>query len=237
MSISLADINPAAHVPGPSAPFAIAPDDATRRMLVRWHGAYGDVYRVPAERGDARHWVIHDPAMVQQVLVGHAGRYAKGIGLERVRLLLGNGIMVSNGEFWARQRRLIQPAFRPRRLADFNTMILAENERLGTRWMGFAARGETLDGAAHVSELTLVIVLRSVFGADYETLMADGANPFALLRRTRPAICVSRRVFIGSAGWWLRLSRLARQAARRRSTFSVICWRRTLRTRRPRARA
>lgn len=181
MSISLADIETPAHAPGPSAPFPIAPDDATRRMFLRWHAAYGDIYRVPAERGSARHWVVHDPALVQQILVRRGANYGKGLGMDRVRLLLGEGIMVSEGDFWARQRRLIQPAFKPRRLADFNAMILAENRRLADRWADVAARGETVDVAAQVSELTLVIVLKSIFGADYDRLVEHGANPFALL--------------------------------------------------------
>ena len=37
--------------------------------------------------------------------------YVKGRAIKRVGLLLGNGLMVSEGEFWKSQRRMIQPAF------------------------------------------------------------------------------------------------------------------------------
>ena len=38
-------------------------------------------------------------------------RYRKGPGFERVKMLLGNGLIVSDGEVWRRARRMIQPAF------------------------------------------------------------------------------------------------------------------------------
>ncbi|AWN15438.1 cytochrome P450 [Salinisphaera sp. LB1] len=168
-------------LPGPATAFPVAPDDATRRQLVAWQAEYGDLFAVPSTGGGPAHWIVNDPALAQQVLVRHAHDYTKGMGLDRVKILLGNGIMVSEGDFWTRQRRLIQPAFRPRRLADFNVMIVAENLALAERWQQVAERGDTLEAESHTSELTLVIVLKSIFGADYARLVEDGANPFALL--------------------------------------------------------
>lgn len=181
MSCSLSDVACNTRLPGPSAPFPIAPDDVTRVMLMRWQQTYGDLLRVPDERGGPAHWVVHDPELVRQVLVRRATRYAKGAGLDRVRILLGNGIMVSDGAFWARQRRLLQPAFRPRALADFYALFVDENAQLAQRLTARADAGTAFDMAAEVSELTLVIVLKSIFGGDYEQLVAAGDNPFALL--------------------------------------------------------
>lgn len=171
----------ATGLPGPSAAFPIAPDDASRRQLMTWQGEYGDLFAVPSSDGGLAHWMVNDPALAQQVLVRQANSYAKGMGLDRVKILLGNGIMVSEGDFWTRQRRLTQPAFRPRRLGNFNTMILDDNLALAERWADAAGRGESIEAESHTSELTLVIVLKSIFGADYPRLVEDGANPFALL--------------------------------------------------------
>ncbi|WP_198025229.1 cytochrome P450 [Salinisphaera hydrothermalis] len=167
-------------LPGPAAPFEIAPNDATRHQLLAWQRDYGDLFAVPSDRGPA-HWVVNDPALAQQILVRRAQGYTKGMGLDRVKILLGNGIMVSEGDFWARQRRMMQPAFRPRSLADFNAMIFEENRALAERWAQPAADGAPVEAEAGTSELTLVIVLKSIFGADYDRLVADGENPFALL--------------------------------------------------------
>lgn len=170
-----------ATLAGPSTPFPIAPDGATRDQLLAWQRQYGDLFTVPAVEGGPAHWVVNDPALAQQVLVRRANGYTKGMGLDRVKILLGNGIMVSEGDFWARQRRMIQPAFRPRRLADFNAMIFDENIALAERWAVAAEAGDPIEAESHTSELTLAIVLKSIFGADYARLVERGDNPFALL--------------------------------------------------------
>ena len=99
-------------------PFALAPDDATRRALAELQARHGDLFTVPDPGTGTHHWVVNEHELVQQVLVRRAADYTKGMGLDRVKILLGNGIMVSEGDFWTRQRRLMQPAFRPTRLAD-----------------------------------------------------------------------------------------------------------------------
>ncbi|MDA3922988.1 MAG: cytochrome P450 [Salinisphaera sp.] len=166
---------------GPQQPFSIEANDHTRRMLERWQQDYGDFYQVRDTRRPDAHWVVNRPDLVHQLLVRRADHYAKGMGLDRVRILLGNGIMVSEGDFWARQRRLIQPAFKPRSLADFNAMIHAENLALAKRWQARADAGESVEAVGAISELTLVIVLKSIFGRDYAQLVAGGRNPFSLL--------------------------------------------------------
>lgn len=181
MDSTVVDADCPERLPGPEQPFAIEANDETRHMLGRWHQAYGDFYCVPDPRETRPSWVVHQPDLVQQILVRRADCYTKGRGLDRVKILLGNGIMVSEGDFWARQRRLMQPAFRPKALADFNTMIFEENYRLAKQWQASAEAGASIEVAAAISELTLVIVLKSIFGADYAQLVAGGDNPFSLL--------------------------------------------------------
>lgn len=168
-------------LPGPRAAFAMGPDEATRRHLIAWWAEYGDLFVVPSVAGELPHWVVNDPALVSELLVSRGYSFSKGLGLDRVKILLGNGIMVSEGDFWDRQRRMIQPAFKPRRLTDFNAMIFGENMTLAQRWARAAADGQTINAELDTSELTLVIVLKAVFGADYARLVSGGDNPFALL--------------------------------------------------------
>lgn len=169
-------------LPGPYKPFPIGPDDATRKQLVAWQARYGDLFAVPAPDGSPARWIINDPAMAQQVLIQHGRDYTKGMGLDRVKILLGNGIMVSSGDFWVRQRRMLQTAFRPRRLDDFNALIFDENMALAKRWENAAATGGPIEVEAQISEMTLAIVLKSIFGPDYGYLVErQQVNPFALL--------------------------------------------------------
>src|SRR6516165_2309604 len=72
---------------------------------------YGDYVRIPTVPGYDI-YLLSDPAAVEHVLVKNYKNYRKAeFIIEPVRLLLGNGLFSSEGEFWLRQRRLAQPAF------------------------------------------------------------------------------------------------------------------------------
>jgi cytochrome P450 len=56
-------------------------------------------------------YLVTDPDTLKHILISNHSNYIKGPGFERVKMLLGNGIIVSDGDFWRRQRTMIQPAF------------------------------------------------------------------------------------------------------------------------------
>jgi len=116
------------------------------------------------------------------VLVTNHQNYTKGIGIDRVGILLGNGIMVSEGELWRRQRKMIQPAFHPQVVAGMAGHILNANLKLREKWRASAARNEAINLTQDMSDVTLQIVLRAIFSDDLDGMTAEhGGNPFALL--------------------------------------------------------
>jgi cytochrome P450 len=158
-------------------------DDSLGRMTELF-ARHGDTYRVfvPARRSYT--YVIHHPDDVKRVLVGNHRNYTKGVGLDRVRILLGKGIMTSEGELWTRQRYMMQPLFHRRVISGFAELIAAANERHLERWEQLAARGELLNLTDDMSELTLEIVLRSIFGRDLDRLAEQlGGNPFEVITK------------------------------------------------------
>ena len=78
-------------------------DDSLERMMELF-ARLGDTYRVYAPGRKSYTWVINHPDDVKRVLVSNHRNYTKGVGLDRVKILLGNGIMTSEGDFWKRQR-------------------------------------------------------------------------------------------------------------------------------------
>lgn len=167
--------------PGPTQPFSLGPDDASREALTTWFREYGDTCRLPPGRDGAESWVVHHPDDIRRVLVSNHRNYTKGVGLDRVKILLGNGIMVSEGAFWARQRRMIQPCFKNAVLARFSGMIRAENNRCAEVWAQAARAGELVEMNAATSVLTLNIVLKSIFGVDLAGINRLHDHPFGLL--------------------------------------------------------
>jgi len=158
-------------------------DDSLERMIELF-ARHGDTYRVfvPARRSYT--YVIHHPDDVKRVLVSHHRNYTKGLGLDRVKILLGKGIMTSEGELWKRQRYMMQPLFHRRVLTGFAQLIAAANERRLSRWEQLAGHGEPVNLTDEMSELTLDIVLRSIFGRDLDRLTRQlGGNPFEVVTR------------------------------------------------------
>jgi cytochrome P450 len=158
-------------------------DDAIHRMSALF-ARHGDIYRFhsPARRADM--WVIHHPDDVKRVLVSNHRNYTKGSGLDRVRILLGNGIMTSEGDLWRRQRYMMQPSFHRRVITEFAQIVAAVNDNFVAKWETQADRGEPVNVTDDVSELTLEIVLRSIFGTDLARLSQEiGNNPFDIVTR------------------------------------------------------
>jgi len=118
------------------------------------------------------------------VLVSNHRNYTKGVGLDRVKILLGKGIMTSEGELWKRQRYMMQPLFHRRVITEFAEVIAQANDRFIARWAGLARAGELINLTDEMSELTLEIVLRSIFGRDLDRLSKElGGNPFEVVTR------------------------------------------------------
>ncbi len=158
-------------------------DDAIHRMTELF-ARFGDVYRFYSPARRAEMWVINHPDDVKRVLVSNHKNYTKGAGLDRVKILLGNGIMTSEGELWKRQRYMMQPSFQRRVITGFNELIDAANERFIAKWEAEAARGSLINVTDDMSELTLEIVLLSIFGTDLDRLAREmGGNPFDIVTK------------------------------------------------------
>jgi len=170
--------------PGPSEGFDLGGSDESLARLREYFARFGDVYRVFAPGRGVYNYVINHPDDIKHVLLTNHRNYTKGEGMDRVKILLGNGIMTSEGDFWRRQRRMMQPCFHRRIIDRFGGLIHAVNEKYAKRWAAHAARGEPLDVSDDTSELTLEIVLQSIFGTDLERLERQlGANPFEVVAK------------------------------------------------------
>src|SRR5690242_4231615 len=160
-----------------------ATEDSLERMTELF-ARLGDIYRVFVPGRKSYTYVIHHPDDVKRVLVSNHRNYTKGVGLDRVKILLGKGIMTSEGELWKRQRHMMQPFFHRRVITGFAQVIAEANARFLERWDRLAARGEPVNLTDEMSELTLAIVLRSSFGTDLDRLSAElGGNPFEVVTK------------------------------------------------------
>lgn len=123
---------------------------------------YGDVagFRI----GPQPIVLLSGPEDIRDVLVVRQKNFTKGRGLERAKLLLGEGLLTSEGEHHRRQRRLAQPAFHRARVAGYGNVMAEYARRARDRWHD----GTEIDVHAHMMALTLAVVGKTLFDADVE---------------------------------------------------------------------
>ncbi len=105
------------------------------------------------------------PEAVQHVLQDNARNYIKGRIFDTMRSLVGNGLFLSDGDFWLRQRRLMQPAFHQRRLAALVDGMVLEAQVSIDRWAQVAAAGQVLNMAQETTALAMRVVTRALFSS------------------------------------------------------------------------
>jgi cytochrome P450 len=107
-------------------------------------------------------YVVSCADLAHQILADDAAAYKKSLGIKFLGPLLGDGLLTSEGETHKRHRKLLAPAFAPRRLAAYGEVMVAETRAQLARW----TPGRALDLAREMMELTLAIAGRTLFGAD-----------------------------------------------------------------------
>lgn len=175
-------LNPLRPAPGPDERFDINVDDATFEKLARWSIEFGDIVGIQPLQRKSISLLLNNPEHIKHVLISNHHNYTKGVGFERVKMLLGNGIIVSDGDFWRSQRRMIQPAFHRDIIASQARIMRLCNERKLADWRRKAQAGEAINLTEEMSALALEVILRSLFSDDLDALIdAEGGNPFSLL--------------------------------------------------------
>ena len=148
--------------PGPKPHFLTGHLPEMRRDLLGFYlncaRNYGDCCTM--RFGLKRVFFVNHPLLIEQVL--HSRNFTKHYALRMNRLLLGNGLLTSEGDFWLRQRRLIQPVFQRERILSYAPDMTACAERLIDSWHD----GEVRDLHAEMRKLTLAIATKTLFGTD-----------------------------------------------------------------------
>lgn len=104
------------------------------------------------------------PDQVRDVLIARNASFVKGLALQRTKVVLGEGLLTSEGELHKRQRRLAQPAFHRERIQRYGEVMVEKGLRARERWRD----GEEIDVAHEMMRLTLAVVAQTLFDADVD---------------------------------------------------------------------
>lgn len=111
--------------------------------------------------------LLHDPDAIQHVLQNSPKRYAKSRNYQPMKVVLGNGLLTSEGDFWRRQRRLAQPAFHQAQLRGLVTTMARTTDAMLVRWRAWDD-GRAIDLHQEMMRVTLRIAGLTMFGADLD---------------------------------------------------------------------
>ncbi|GAA4550858.1 cytochrome P450 [Amycolatopsis samaneae] len=138
--------------------------------------AHGDIVRIFL--GPMETYFLTSPELVNHVLVTEGTSFSKGAVFDRFRPFMGNGLVMSEGAFHRRQRRLMQPAFHGARLAAYaDTMVRVTGELTAT-WRA----GEVRALDADMQRLAITVVGETLFATEL------GRRAVAEARRSIPVV-------------------------------------------------
>jgi len=150
--------------PGPRGHLLVGCLPEFRRDMLGFLAAcardYGDV--VPIRVAKRRLILLSHPDLIEEVLTARARHTTKTAILQMLRPVLGDGLLLSEGDSWLRQRRLMQPAFHRQRIAGYGDVMAGYAERGMADWRD----GQTRDVHADMMAITQGIVAKTLFDAD-----------------------------------------------------------------------
>lgn len=148
--------------PGPKGHFLLGVLPEIRRdeldYLAQLTREFGDIVYLRVVNHPC--YILSHPRDIESVLLTNHGNFKKSIFLRSSEALFGNGLLTSDGDFWLRQRRLLQPAFHQERIAAYSRSMVEHTEQMLSTWR----HGEVRDVHQDMMRLTMEIVSEVLFG-------------------------------------------------------------------------
>lgn len=151
--------------PGPKLNVLLRPSSLARKQTHRYlcelERKYGAVSRI--KFGPFNVIYLCHPDYIEYMFL-HRDKYVKVKEGGMLRHLLGNGLLTSEGDFWLKQRRLIQPVFHKQQLHTFVQKITESTDEMLMAWA--QQTGETMDVYHEMNKLTLDVVGKTLFSTN-----------------------------------------------------------------------
>jgi cytochrome P450 len=132
----------------------------TLKKIVVCHGGF-----VKLQLGTKDVYLVSDPAVFQHVLRDNHKNYPKpDLLYGALKKVAKNGLVTSEGDFWLRQRRMIQPHFHREQLVNIAGTVIESIAIILNGWQPHAATGAQFDLGMQMSHITMNVITRTMFG-------------------------------------------------------------------------
>ncbi len=105
-------------------------------------------------------YIATDPPYIEEILLKQASNFVKPLGLQVLRAAFGEGLLTAENDRWIRHRRMIQPAFQPRRLDRYAAVA----GRLARSRFARYRDGEVVNVHREMAELCMSVLMETLFG-------------------------------------------------------------------------
>jgi cytochrome P450 len=136
---------------------------------------YGDI--VYFQLGPYKFAMLNDAEAIEQVLHSESKNYTKSTGYQRFKLIVGNGLLVSEGDVWKRQRRLLSWAFSSKHIERIFPTMVRETQEMLKRWKS----KQEIDLAEEMNLVTLQVISKSLFGRNQMASSKDVRNSLQVM--------------------------------------------------------
>ena len=133
------------------------------QLLCDWQRDYGDI--VSFKLATQQLYLFSHPALIEEALIKQSDIFVKMYDVKKPRglaLILGQGLVTSQGGLWRRQRRIIQPVFQRSNLASMLPQMVTAGNNMLDRWQQLGADAE-VNLANEMTQLTLEVITQTMF--------------------------------------------------------------------------
>lgn len=158
--------------PGPDGAFHFGSlaeiRDNPMDFYVRISQQYGGIVRF--FYGKKATYLVSEPELIKELLIKHRTHYLKNERYQELQRLIGEGLLLSEGDVWQRQRTSSMPAFKRDRInAQLPVMAELVDERLD-KWQARVESGEAFDTEPHFSEISQSLICDFILGTENRDL-------------------------------------------------------------------
>jgi len=181
---------------------------------------YGNTY-ITYLGGVAKTYMTIDPVLIQHVLQKNHRNYHKPkIQTNGLAKFVGHGLLTINGEYWMKQRRMIQPSFHREKIQGLVKIMNAVAHDYVNELKDKVVSGQQeFEMHYEMSMLTLKMVSRSLFSDSITVAELDRLNEIISVIQ----FIIAKEIRQSMFAWWRKLTGEERRAkALRKEAVAII---------------
>jgi cytochrome P450 len=152
------------------------------KFLLSVNKEFGDIAYF--KLGNRNMYMVSDPEIVKDVLVTNNRNFCKSRALQRAKLIVGEGLLTSEGDFHLKQRRMMQPVFHNRKISKYSDSMSEYALKESANWK----HGDVIDIHKSVMKITLGVVVKSLFSSDIDSESSEIGKALTVVMKQFPRL-------------------------------------------------